>query len=118
VARSLASRTAGGLPVNLMSLLPLSDASARVQDDLIRVSFSTEKDDQELTAIDKMKLGEVGNTPSFAQDLQSSIDGDPIGSRGGMPLAPNPLVLSRDFKQPFKVWKTSYRLNHLASKGI
>lgn len=82
--RALAMKTANtdnkndraGLPLNLMSVLAVSEVNAKVQE-LLKSPVSTDGEDKgsakqnknpTTTPIEKMKMGETGNDPSFASE--------------------------------------------------
>lgn len=78
----------GGLPLSLMSLFVLSDTHAKV---------NPVTDNDSLSAIDKMKLGEIGVTPSF--------------------IPQSPFFVSRDFEAAIAKMEDMVRNKHAASVG-
>jgi hypothetical protein len=78
----------GGLPLSLMTLLAVSDTNAKV---------NPPTDSDSLSAIDKMKLGEIGVTSSF--------------------IPTNPFIVSRDFEAAIEKMEDELRNKQVASVG-
>ena len=78
------SQDKGGLPIALMTLLAVSDTNAKVNSGKNPVEDASVPN-LGLSAMDKMKVGEVVKGPTFVQDLSDSF------------LVPNDFVVSKHF---------------------
>lgn len=85
----------GFLPVSILTVLSFSDRNAQVQSK--RKSTPTDAK-RSLTAIDRMKLGEVAASPCFGSSKKNPKDTEARES-----LVPNPFVVSRHFTHAVKV---------------